>query len=79
MLQNWPVHQEYQEKLKLLLMLFFQTDRERVVKLDKSISKLYQLNLDKLFPIVLPLYSNTGRPAKNQPGIIRSLIPKMGV
>src|SRR5665647_1099444 len=58
----------------LHFLLFYQTDRERVVKLDKSISKLYQLNLDMLFPIVLPLYSFTGRPAKNQPGIIRSLI-----
>jgi hypothetical protein len=74
MLQDWPTHQEYQDTLVLHLLLLFHTDRERVVGLDKPISKLYQLNLDKLFPIVLPLYSNTGRPAKNQPGIIRSLI-----
>lgn len=74
MLNDWPSHKEYQEKVMLHLLLFYQTDRERVVELDKSISKLYQLNLDRLFPIVFPLYSITGRPAKNQPGIIRSLV-----
>lgn len=74
MLKDWPSHQQYQENLRLQLLLFYQTDRERVVGLDKSISKLYQLNPDALFPIVFPLYSNTGRPAKNQPGIIPSLI-----
>ncbi|MBA1336022.1 MAG: hypothetical protein HPY66_1841 [Firmicutes bacterium] len=42
--------------------------------MDKSISKLYLLNLDPLLSIIQPLYSNTGCPAKNQPGIIRSLI-----
>ena len=42
--------------------------------MEKSISKLYLLNLDPLLPIIKPLYSNTGCPAKNQLGIIRSLI-----
>jgi hypothetical protein len=41
--------------------------------LAHSISKLYLLNLDLLFPIIKPLYSNTGRSAKNQQGI-RSLV-----
>jgi hypothetical protein len=35
-----------------------------MVELDKSISKLYLLNLDMLLPIIKPLYSNTGRAAK---------------
>ena len=74
MLQDWLAHKQYQENLMLNLLLFYHTDRERVVTLDKSISKLYLLNLDRLFPIVFPLYSITGRPAKNQPGIIRSLV-----
>jgi hypothetical protein len=74
MLRDWPCHQEYQTALLLNLTLFYLTDRERVVELEKSISKLYLLNLDKLFPIIKPLYSNTGRPAKNQQGIIRSLV-----
>jgi hypothetical protein len=45
-----------------------------VVDLDKYVSKLYLLNLDKLLPIIKPLYSYTGRSAKNQQGIIRSLV-----
>ena len=74
MLRDWPNHHGYQTKLLLDLNLFFVTDGERVVELEKSISKLYLLNLDKLFPIINPLYSNTGCPAKNQQGIIRSLV-----
>lgn len=74
MLCDWPSHQEYQTKLLLHLNLFYLTDRERLVELGKSISKLYLLNLDKLFPIINPLYSNSGRPAKNQQGMIRSLV-----
>lgn len=42
--------------------------------MDKSISKLYLLNLDSLLPVIKPLYSDFGRPAKNQQGIIRSLV-----
>ena len=74
MLRDWLNHQEYQTKLLLHLSLFYLTDRERVIELTKSVSKLYLLNLDKLFPIIKPLYSHTGCPAKNQQGIIRSLI-----
>lgn len=74
MLRALPCHLLYQESLLLNLTLFFLTDRERVVELDKSISKLYLLNLDKLPPIIKPLYLNTGRSAKNQQGIIRSLV-----
>ncbi len=74
MLQDWTTHKEYQNNLLLKLLSFFYSDREKVVSLDKSISKLYLLNLNPLYPIIKPLYSNTGRPAKNQQGIIRSLI-----
>lgn len=74
MLRDWPSHEEYQKNLISHLLLFYQTDRERVVELAESISKLYLLNLDNLYPIIKPLYSNTGCPAKNQQGIIRSLI-----
>jgi hypothetical protein len=73
-LKDWTMHQQYQELLMLHLLVLWYTDRERIANFDKSISKLYHLNLDKLFPIVSPLYSNTGRPAKNQQGIIRSLV-----
>lgn len=74
MLRDFTFHEEYQKNLLLNLTLFYETDRERVAELQESISKLYLLNLDPLYPIIKPLYSNTGRPAKNQLGIIRSLI-----
>lgn len=45
-----------------------------MVALDKSISKLYLLNLDPLLPVVKPLYLDLGQPAKSQQGIIRSFV-----
>ncbi|NMB98526.1 MAG: hypothetical protein GYA02_18280, partial [Clostridiaceae bacterium] len=38
-------------------------------------TRLYveRLLIDDLLPVIKHLYSNTGRPAKNQQGIIRSL------
>ena len=74
MLRNFELHSHYQENLKLNLKHFWETDRDRVKNMNKFISKLYLLNLDPLLPIIKPLYSNTGCPAKNQPGIVRSLI-----
>ncbi|UZQ49569.1 hypothetical protein [Clostridium kluyveri] len=74
MLRDWNLHSKYQEQLRLKLILHYEMQRSRVVALDKSISKLYLLNLDNLLPVIKPLYSDLGRPAKNQQGIIRSLI-----
>lgn len=73
MLGNWQLHKDYQESLKLKLLFHQEMQKSRLVSLDKSISKLYLLNLDNLLPIVKPLYPNFGRPTKNQQGIIRSL------
>ncbi|MDQ2086219.1 hypothetical protein RBH29_07225 [Herbivorax sp. ANBcel31] len=42
--------------------------------MEKSLSKLYLLDLNNLLPIIKHLYSDTGRPAKNQQGIIRFLV-----
>jgi len=42
--------------------------------MEKALSKLYLFDLDNLLPIIKPLYSGTGTPAKNQQGIIRSLV-----
>ncbi|WP_094545899.1 hypothetical protein [Petroclostridium xylanilyticum] len=74
MLRDWTPHCNYQEKLRLKMLLYYETQRSRLVALDKSISKLYLLNLDNLLPVVKPLYPDSGRPAKNQQGIIRSLV-----
>jgi hypothetical protein len=74
MLRDWQLHKDYQERLRLKLLLHNEMQRSRLVGLDKSITKIYLLNLDNLLHIVKPLYSDFGRPAKNQQGIIRSLI-----
>ena len=42
--------------------------------MDNALSKLYLLNLDNLLPVIKHLYSDTGRPAVNQQGIVRSLV-----
>jgi len=74
MLREWIWHADYQKVLLLKLIDHFFNQRSRVVLLDKAISKLYLLNLDPLLPVVKPLYTDLGRPAKNQQGIIRSLV-----
>jgi hypothetical protein len=73
MLRHWDSHENYQFNLRLKLFVHFSTQKSRISKLDKSISKLYLLNLDSLLPVIKPLYADFGRPAKNQQGIIRSL------
>lgn len=72
MLRHWTSHESYQHTLRHKLLLHFAIQKSRVSKLDKSISKLYLLNLDSLLPVIKPLYADFGRPAKNQQGIIRS-------
>ena len=74
MLRCWNPHVEYQANLRLKMLLHWVMQRSRVVAHDKSISKLFLLNLDPLLPLVKPLYPDFGRPAKNQQGIIRSLV-----
>jgi len=74
MLRNLQLHKDYQNILRHKLMIHLQMERSRVKSLDKAITKLYLLDLDNLLPIVKPLYSDLGRPAKNQQGIIRSLV-----
>ncbi|MDN5277605.1 MAG: hypothetical protein PWR01_1570 [Clostridiales bacterium] len=74
MLRNWQSHSDYQKQLIQRLSALAQKEKGRLIPLDKAISKLYLLNLDNLLPIIKPLYPDFGRPAKNQQGIIRSLV-----
>jgi len=73
MLRNWQSHSDYQKQLIQRLSSHVQKEKDRLIHLDKAISKLYLPNLDNLLPIIKPLYPNLGRPAINQQGIIRSL------
>jgi hypothetical protein len=74
MLRKWDHHAEYQEKLVQKMSYHQLMQGSRVAALDKSIAKLYLLDLDPLLPVVKPLYPGLGRPAINQQGIIRSLV-----
>jgi len=74
MLRHWTSQLDYQHNLQLKLLLHYHTQKNRLIKLDKSISKLFLLNLDSLISVLKPLYPDFGRPSKNQQGIIRSLV-----
>mgnify|MGYP001011239796 CR=1 FL=1 len=74
MLGNWKLHKDYQLELRLKLLFYMQTQESRLAEFDRGVSKLYLLNLDSLLPVIKPLYPDLGRPAKNQQGIIRSLV-----
>lgn len=74
MLYNWEPHDNYQKKLLLNLKMFCETERSRVIFMNNTLSKLYFLDLDNLLPAIKPLYSDFGRTAKNQQGIIKSLV-----
>jgi hypothetical protein len=74
LLKYWNTHDEYKAFLiSKLKNCFFYSELE-IIKLSKSISKLYILDLDPLGNIVTHLYSSTGRPAINQDAIMRSFI-----
>ena len=75
MLRDWKSHETYQKELRMHLAFFSVWDRGKVYRMEKSSLKLYHLNLDKSIPILNKLYpENKGCPAKNQDGILRSLI-----
>jgi len=56
MLQVWIPHSQYQEKLYINMLIQYEIQRSRVVDLNKSISKLYLLNLDNLLPVIKLVY-----------------------
>ena len=75
MLNYWQSHQEYQASLHEAKIHFDSSQRTRLsTGLAPIREKLRLLNLDPVMEYLQPFYSNTGRPAKNQPQIIRSLV-----
>ena len=71
---HWRSHKEYQSYLLEKILPFFESDKDYVLQYEKSLSKLYILDLDPLLPLFAPYYSIVGAPAKNQPELIRSFI-----
>jgi len=74
MLGNWPSHDEYRKFVVKKFSLLAQINPSALFEYEKEISKLYILNLDDLKAIIAPLYSNTGRPSRQQSEIFRSFI-----
>ena len=74
MLGLWRTHTEYLTFVKKNLRAISLTNPESLFEYETEISKLCILNLDKLQKIIVPLYSNIGRPSNFQPEIFRSFI-----
>jgi len=74
MLGTWRSNKEYQSYLLEKFLPFFESDPDNVLQYEKSLSKLYFLDLDPLQELLSPYYSTTGAPSKNQPELIRSFI-----
>lgn len=75
MLNYWQSHQEYLRFLHEAKISFDSSQRTRLqTELACVREKLRLLNLDPVMEYLRPFYSNTGRPALNQPQIIRSFI-----
>lgn len=78
MLKHWQSHQEYLFFLHEAKVNFDSSLRKRLsTELACSREKLRLLNLDPVLDLLRPSYSNTGRPAMNQPQILRSMVLMM--
>lgn len=74
MLKHWQTHAEYQQFISDAVSLLNDSQRKKLNSYSDSIQKLTSLNLDPVRDFLLPFYSSTGRPALNQPQILRSFL-----
>jgi len=71
---DWSQHSLYQKNLLNSLKSLFNSYKDRIEEYSELIDKLFYLNLDPAYNILSPYYSSTGRPAKYQAEILRSLV-----
>lgn len=74
MLKHWTSHSAYLHFVSNSVSDLNASELKRWNYLANSFAKLSSLNLDPLRDHLLPYYSTTGRPALNQPEILRSFI-----
>ena len=75
MIKYWQSMQDYKYFLTESKAHFDSSERKRLhTELREPWQKLQLFDIDKAMAFLLPFYSNTGRPAKNQPQILRSFI-----
>ena len=77
MLNFWRSHADYQAFVSDTVSIFSENEILKLQSYSKSREKLASLNLDAVGVLLAPYYSNTGRPAKNQPEILRSIVLMM--
>jgi hypothetical protein len=70
----WESHADYQRRVAAELTVIARYNPDALYEYERSISKVYILNLDLLKPLIAPCYSQTGRMSKNQPEIFRAFI-----
>lgn len=74
MLKHWTTHDEYLKFLSEAISEFNGSQLKMLSSYSDSMDKLTSLNLDPAMRHLAPYYSDTGRPALNQPEIIRSFV-----
>jgi hypothetical protein len=70
----WHTHDYFKSRVIQTLSSIAAHSPFAVLEYETAISKIFILDLDRLYTIIAPLYSNTGRPSLSQPEIFRSLI-----
>ena len=74
MLKHWQTHAEYQLFISEAVASLNPSQLKKLYSMSDSWLKLTSMNLDPVGEFLIPFYSNTGRPALNQPQILRSLV-----
>ncbi|MBC7320123.1 transposase [bacterium] len=72
--QHWIPHSLYQKNIINSLRSLYDSYKDRINEYSELIDKLFYLNLDDAYKVLAPFYSHTGRPAKFQAEILRSLV-----
>lgn len=74
MLKSWQSHVEFGKTLVSSIHEFWPYHCHRILFHAEALDKVWPLNLKTLKVFLLPYYSSTGRPARRQVQILRSLV-----
>lgn len=74
MLKHWQTHDEYLQFLSEAVASLNPSQLKKLYSMSDSWRKLTSMNLDPVGDFLAPFYSATGRPALNQPQILRSFV-----
>ncbi|MGI6165985.1 MAG: hypothetical protein ACOYEN_08395, partial [Limnochordia bacterium] len=74
MLVFWQSHAEYQQFVTERWIELYTNHAGNLEYHDALISKLWYLDLDPVLELLAPYYGQGGRPAVNQPQILRALV-----